>query len=61
MRYTVHYEEIFLVILALGVLTITALFIRGEEDTWICDKEKGEWVKRGVPSAPMPIDPCGEP
>jgi len=42
----------------------TWFFIRfiigGSKDTWLCDKEKGEWVKHGVPSAPMPTKPCGE-
>ena len=36
------------------------LFIRfvigGSEDDWIC--VGGEWVKHGVPSAPMPEKEC---
>ena len=48
-------------ILVIIVLIILALFflrfiIGGSEDDWICDN--GEWVKHGVPSAPMPTEPC---
>ncbi len=37
---------------------LVLFFLRGPEDTWICG-ENG-WVKHGVPSAPMPTEPCGE-
>ncbi len=37
----------------LGVL----LILRGDEDTWLC--QNGQWVKHGVPSAPMPSAGCG--
>jgi hypothetical protein len=33
-------------------------FLGGSEDDWIC--VDGEWVKHGYPSAPMPIEECGE-
>ncbi|MBU1177292.1 hypothetical protein KKH96_02495 [Patescibacteria group bacterium] len=54
-------KKVFLIILIIIVGWFALRFIiGGSEDTWICDKEKGEWVKHGVPSAPMPIEPCGE-
>jgi hypothetical protein len=34
------------------------MFIRGPEDTWICENE--EWVKHGVPAAPKPEGPCSQ-
>jgi hypothetical protein len=53
-------KKILLIILALVVVAFGLFFIRGEEDTWLCDEEKGEWVKHGVPSAPKPTTSCGE-
>jgi len=52
-------KKVLLIIFALMVVVFGIFFIRGEEDTWLCDKEKGEWVKHGVPSAPMPTESCG--
>lgn len=51
---------IVLTILAgLAVFFIAIRFLFGSpEDTWIC--EEGEWVKHGNPSAPAPIQPCGD-
>ncbi len=49
------------VVLILGlILVIGALFIflRGDEDTWIC--QNGQWVAHGHPNAPQPSKPCGE-
>lgn len=44
---------------AIAIIIIAAiLFLRGDEDAWIC--ENGQWVKHGEPSAPMPIELCGE-
>ena len=52
-------KKVFLIILIILVGWVFLRFvIGGSEDTWICDKEKGEWVKHGVPSAPMPTKPC---
>jgi len=45
-------------ILVLLILLAVMFIIRGEEDNWIC--ERGEWVKHGNPSAPMPTEQCGE-
>lgn len=53
-------KKVYLILFALVVFALAMLFIRGEEDTWLCDKEKGEWVKHGVPSAPKPTKPCGQ-
>jgi len=47
---------------AVGLITVLVvivgflLFLRGNEDTWICSS--GHWVKHGHPSAPMPTKPC---
>jgi uncharacterized membrane protein len=52
---------IFILLIA-GILVLAfanALFginIFSGEDSWIC--EQGEWVKHGVPSAPMPEELC---
>jgi Na+-transporting NADH:ubiquinone oxidoreductase subunit NqrC len=35
------------------LLTITLIILRGDEDTWIQDKN-GTWIKHGNPSAPSP-------
>lgn len=40
------------VILALGVVAAGLIFLRGNEDTWIC--VDGHWVKHGNPSSPKP-------
>ncbi len=50
--------KIFIIIIA--VLTgwfFIRFVIGGPEDNWIC--RQGQWVKHGVPSAPMPSEPCG--
>lgn len=43
---------VILLVLAVGFI----LFLRGNEDTWICSN--GNWVKHGKPSALMPTKPC---
>lgn len=46
------------IFLLLAVLfLIFFIFIRNEEDTWICDN-KGTWIKHGNPSAPKPTQIC---
>ncbi|MDP3004006.1 MAG: GerMN domain-containing protein [Candidatus Azambacteria bacterium] len=54
--------KIFIIIIAVLAILTLWFFIRfvvgGPEDTWIC--VDGEWVKHGVSSAPMPVEPCGE-
>ena len=49
---------IIILILIVVVWFVIRFVIGGSEDTWICDNN--EWVKHGVPSAPMPIEPCGD-
>ena len=48
------------VIIAIAVVICLFLFLRfvigGPEDDWIC--VDGQWVKHGVPAAPMPEEPC---
>lgn len=40
-----------------GVLFVgLLLFLRAQEDTWIC--QNGGWERHGVPSAPMPTSVC---
>jgi hypothetical protein len=33
------------------------VFMRGDEDTWLCQNDR--WIKHGNPSAPMPASGCG--
>lgn len=51
-------KRIFIAIIIVIVVLFIWFLIRGSEDTWIC--VDGEWIKHGVPSAPMPTEPCGE-
>jgi len=51
-------KKIFITIIVVITVLFIWVLIRGPEDTWIC--VDGEWVKHGVPSAPMPTEPCGE-
>jgi len=48
---------IIIIILIIFVWAIIRFVIGGPEDDWIC--VDNEWVKHGVPSAPMPTEPCG--
>lgn len=49
---------IILVVVIIILLAGTALvFLRGDEDSWICDN--GQWVKHGQPAAPAPTTGCG--
>ena len=45
-----------IVIVGLIILFVVFVFLKGSEDTWLC--ENGEWVRHGVPSASMPSKPC---
>ena len=51
-------KKIFLILIAVALVLLVFLFLRGSEDTWIC--EENGWIKHGVPNAPMPTEPCGE-
>lgn len=51
-------RKFFLIVLIIGVIIFVWALIRGPEDAWIC--ENGQWVKHGVPWAPMPTEPCGQ-
>lgn len=51
-----YYVIIIILILILAVAAL-ALFLRGDEDTWLC--QNGQWVKHGNPNAPMPSRTCG--
>ncbi len=50
---------IILVAAALIVVVGALRFFSGDEDTWLC--QNGQWVKHGVPNAPMPSSGCGSP
>jgi len=41
-----------------AILGLLRMVVGGGEDTWIC--VKGEWIKHGVPNAPMPETGCGD-
>ena len=45
-----------IIVLAILILFSLRFILGGSEDDWIC--VDGEWVKHGVPSAPMPTEPC---
>jgi len=54
MKKTIFYvAAVILVILAI----MAGLKIFSQEDDWLC--VDGQWVKHGVPSAPMPVSGCG--
>lgn len=50
-----NYLMIALIIAAVVVSGVLVVF-RGSENTWLC--VSGQWVKHGVPSAPMPDKLC---
>ncbi len=45
-----------IIVVAIFILFFIRFIIGGSEDDWIC--VNGEWVKHGVPNAPMPTEPC---
>lgn len=49
-----------MIAIIIGVIAVWGYLrfvVGGDEDTWICDN--GQWIKHGVPSAPMPTSGCG--
>lgn len=44
-------------VVVLVILAGTLLFLRGNEDTWLCQND--QWVRHGNPSAPQPTQGCG--
>jgi len=46
------------IIIVVLVIFVLRFVVGGSEDDWIC--VGGEWVKHGVPNAPMPTGPCGK-
>ena len=51
------FKKIIIIILIIIVAWFVIRFVfGGPEDTWMC--VDGEWVKHGVPSAPMPEGEC---
>lgn len=46
-----------LIVAIIAFLVIFGVRFFSGEDNWICNN--GQWIKHGVPSAPMPIGPCG--
>jgi hypothetical protein len=53
-------KVIFVLIIGVILVLFLRFVIGGDEDTWICDKSKGEWVKHGNPSAQKPEGGCGD-
>lgn len=51
-------KKLFIGIVVLAAVATVFIFVRGDEDTWLC--QGGQWVKHGMPSAPMPTSRCGE-
>jgi len=47
-----------ILLILIGVWGFLRFVIGGSEDDWIC--VDGQWVKHGVPYAPMPTTGCGE-
>jgi len=53
-----NYKKILRIAVILVAIGAFLLIIRGSEDTWLC--RDGQWIKHGVPSAPMPTSGCGD-
>lgn len=51
-------KKLIIIIIVLVVFVVGFAFLRGSEDSWIC--QDGEWVKHGEPSASKPAELCGE-
>lgn len=51
-------KKFIITIIIVLVVVLGVFILRGSEDRWMC--VNGEWVKHGVPSAPMPSQPCDE-
>jgi len=49
-------KKLFLIISFFSVIILILFFLRGNEDTWICDQ--GVWVAHGHPSFEKPITSC---
>lgn len=46
------------VAMAAIILLAVIVILRGNEDSWMC--QKGGWIKHGNPSAQMPSTKCGQ-
>ena len=51
-----------MLLVLIGVILVSAiitgfLFLRGNEDTWIC--QNGQWIAHGSPSSAQPTSGCG--
>ncbi len=49
-------KRLFILLTLFATWVFIRFVIGGSEDDWIC--VDGEWVKHGVPSAPMPEEEC---
>jgi len=49
---------VLVVAIILSAVVISFLFLRGNEDTWIC--EQGKWIAHGYPSSAQPTSGCME-
>lgn len=50
-------KKILIPIICIVILIVILFFLRGDEDTWLC--QNGVWVKHGNPTAAQPTQPCG--
>jgi len=50
--------SLIIIIIIAALLVVFGLRLFSGEDNWIC--QNGQWVKHGMPSAPMPTTGCGE-
>lgn len=49
-------KDIIILSTLIFLLLVFFVFLRKDEDTWIC--KNGEWIKHGNPSAPVPSAEC---
>jgi len=49
-------KQVLAIIIAGFVVIFLFFFIRGPEDTWLC--QDGQWVRHGNPGAPQPTGDC---
>jgi uncharacterized protein len=54
----VNKKYLFVILLGFILLTVVLVFIRSDEDTWLC--QNNQWVKHGNPSASRPVEGCGQ-
>ena len=51
-------KKILIIFVAIFIICILLVLLRGREDLWICQNNK--WITHGKPSYSKPTDPCGK-